>query len=184
MNAKRKDRSRTEVQGSGVAARHTHHFTHVDHQTPNQPNSNNKMSKVWKLPTKGTNKLRFSHLPLARHLSHFTITSHTTRTQHTRDRPAGAERGRHNDLRLHVNQYVPRDNPNPKAGDVTLIGAHANGFPKELYEPFWNDLYQRLRAKGRGVRGIWIADIASQGQSGILNEEILGPDGKSFSFFY
>lgn len=142
------------------------------------------MSKIYALHARSTIKSRFSHLPLARHMSHFTVHSHTTRTQHTRDRPAGAERGRHNDLRLHVNQYIPEDNNSPKAGDVTLIGAHANGFPKELYEPFWDDLYERLRAKGRGVRGIWIADTASQGQSGILNEEILGPDGKFFSSSY
>jgi len=110
-------------------------------------------------------------------MSHFTIKSHTIRTQHTRDRPAGAERGRDNDLRLHVKQYTPKTNSSPKRGDVTLIGAHANGFPKELYEPFWDDVCEKLQAQGRQIRGIWIADIASQGQSGILNEEVLGPDG-------
>jgi hypothetical protein len=113
-------------------------------------------------------------------MSHFTITSHVVRAQHTRSRPAGAERGRENEMRLHVNQYVPKDNPSPKPGDVTIIGAQANAFPKECYEPFWDDLCERLREKGRGVRGM--ADIASQGQSGILNEGILGPDG-TLSFF-
>jgi hypothetical protein len=117
-------------------------------------------------------------------MSHFIITSHVVRTQHTRGRPAGAERGRENDLRLHVNQYVPNDNPNPKPGDVTIIGAQANGFPEECYEPFWDDLYENLRAQGRAIRGIWIADIASQGQSGVLNESILGPDGKNFSLAF
>jgi hypothetical protein len=74
---------------------------------------------------------------------HFTITTHIVRAQHTRGRPAGAERGRENELRLHVKQYVPKTNPNPKPGDVTIIGAQANGFPKECYEPFWDDLYEK-----------------------------------------
>lgn len=29
-----------------------------------------------------------------------------------------------------VKQYIPLDNPNPQPGDVTILGAHANGFPK------------------------------------------------------
>lgn len=77
-----------------------------------------------------------------------------------------------------MKQYVPKENSNPKPGDVTIIGAHANGFPKELCEPFWDDLFEKLQAQGRQIRGIWIADIASQGQSGIMNESILGPDGR------
>jgi hypothetical protein len=33
-------------------------------------------------------------------------------------------------LYLAVKQYTPLSNPNPQSGDVTIIGAHANGFPK------------------------------------------------------
>jgi hypothetical protein len=55
----------------------------------------------------------------------------------------------------------------------------ANGFPKELYEPFWDDLSEDLQAKGRNIRSIWIADMATHGQSGIINEKLLGPDGES-----
>jgi len=147
------------------------------------PTTPPNMNKIRTLHAKRTIR---SKLPQIRSqpISHFNITSHTTRTQHSRDRPAGAERGRENDLRLHVNQYVPKTNPTPNPGDVTIIGAHANGFPKELYEPFWDDLYEKLRAQGRAIRGIWIADIASQGQSGIINEGILGPDGKTILFFW
>nr|POF20048.1 abhydrolase domain-containing protein mpah [Quercus suber] len=109
-------------------------------------------------------------------MSQFNIFEHTVRTQHTRDRPAGSERGRDNDLRLHVKQYIPKTNTHAGPGDVTIIGAHANGFPKELYEPLWDELLQCLGAKGRRIKGIWIADIASQGQSGVINESLLGPD--------
>lgn len=125
--------------------------------------------------------LRSFGLVQRRLMSNFTIKEHVIRTQHTRERAAGAERGRESDLRLHVKQYIPKDDTTTSRGDVTIIGAHANGFPKECYEPFWDDLYERLREKGRGVRGIWIADIASQGQSGVLNEEVLGPDGMASS---
>jgi hypothetical protein len=111
---------------------------------------------------------------------HFTITTHIVRAQHTRGRPAGAERGRENELRLHVKQYVPKTNPNPQPDDVTIIGAQANGFPKECYEPFWDDLYGKLQARGRAIRGIWMADIASQGQSGNLND---GKCPRSFFVF-
>lgn len=109
-------------------------------------------------------------------MSHFNIREHTIRAQHTRERPAGAERDSENLLKLHVKQYIPKTNQDPTPGDVTIVGAHANGFPKECYEPFWDDLYESMRESGRSIRGIWIADIASQGQSGIMNEELLGPD--------
>ena len=34
----------------------------------------------------------------------------------------------------------------------------------------------RFNKRGTGVRGIWIADVAQQGQSGIVNEQLLGND--------
>lgn len=111
-----------------------------------------------------------------RRMASFRVVEHVVRTQHTRDRRAGAERERENDLKLHVKQYIPETNQKPGPTDVTIIGAQANGFPKELYEPFWDDLSEDLRSKGRNIRGIWIADMAAQGQSGVLNESLLGPD--------
>ncbi|KAL3962283.1 hypothetical protein ACCO45_003806 [Purpureocillium lilacinum] len=78
--------------------------------------------------------------------------------------------------RLAVKQYIPLDNPTPKPGDVTIIGAHANGFPKELYEPLWEEIHRRTSQAGFRIRSIFIADIWNQGQSGVLNEKILGND--------
>jgi hypothetical protein len=49
---------------------------------------------------------------------------------------------------------------------------------QELYEPLWDDMYESLKAKGVGIRGIWIADVAHQGASGVLNEKKLGNDRK------
>ncbi|KAK3725116.1 hypothetical protein LTR37_000627 [Vermiconidia calcicola] len=47
---------------------------------------------------------------------------------------------------------------------------------KELYEPLWDELYQKLKAKNIHINSIWIADVAHQGASGVLNEEKVGND--------
>jgi hypothetical protein len=49
---------------------------------------------------------------------------------------------------------------------------------QELYEPLWDEMHSRLRASGIKIRGIWIADVAQQGQSSVINENILGNDRK------
>lgn len=106
----------------------------------------------------------------------FQVIDHSINAQHIREYPA-ATAGRQEDvLQLVIKQYVPLSNPNPKPGDLSIIGAHANGFPKELYEPFWEEIYHRSKTKGIAIRGIWIADVAHQGQSGVVNECKLGND--------
>ncbi len=42
----------------------------------------------------------------------------------------------------------------------------------------WEDLVNALGKRGVRVRGIWIADVAGQGKSGILNSDIIGNDRK------
>ncbi|KAJ5224456.1 Alpha/beta hydrolase family-domain-containing protein [Penicillium citrinum] len=106
----------------------------------------------------------------------FKVIEHTIRGQNIRQRPGAVKLGYENGIRLAVKQYIPSDSRRPQPSDVTLIGAHANSFPKELYEPLWDDLYEQLRVQNRHIRSIWIADVAQQGQSGILNEDILGDD--------
>lgn len=81
---------------------------------------------------------------------------------------------------MHVKQYTPLDNLEPREGDVTIIAAHANGFPKELYEPLWDGLHAKATASGFKIRNIWIADVAHQGMSSILNESKLGNDPSWF----
>ena len=106
----------------------------------------------------------------------FKIIDHTIPCQHVRDYPRALAHDQEDVLHLAVKQYVPLDNPNPKRGDITIIGAHANGFPKELYEPLWDDLHGRLAEQKLRIRGIWISDVAQQGASGVINEELLGND--------
>lgn len=63
-------------------------------------------------------------------MSHFDVVEHTARCQLFRERPGAVHLGHESELKLAVKQYIPLDNLSPKAGDVTIIGAHANGFPK------------------------------------------------------
>ncbi|KAI7771916.1 hypothetical protein LZL87_006192 [Fusarium oxysporum] len=46
----------------------------------------------------------------------------------------------------------------------------------ELYEPLWDELYDRAREQDIRIRSIWISDVWNQGQSGVINEKVLGND--------
>jgi len=48
-----------------------------------------------------------------------------------------------------------------------------------MYEPFWEDLHTVSKTKGFRIRSIWIADVAHQGASGVINENLLGDDRQS-----
>ncbi|KAK0659977.1 Abhydrolase domain-containing protein mpaH [Lasiodiplodia hormozganensis] len=110
----------------------------------------------------------------------FHVKEHVLPCQHIRSHARSTAHSQEDLLHLAVKQYIPIDNPNPKPGDVTIIGAHANGFPKELYEPLWEEILQRSRSAGFSIRSIWIADVAHQGASGVLNEHKLGNDPSWF----
>lgn len=60
----------------------------------------------------------------------FRVIEHVIPCQHIREYPHATATEQEEVLNLAVKQYIPLDNPNPQPGDVTLIGAHANGFPK------------------------------------------------------
>jgi hypothetical protein len=107
----------------------------------------------------------------------FRIKDRTLEASHIRSYPRTAATTQEEVLHLAIKQYTPLNNPNPKPGDITIIAAHANAFPKELYEPLWDELLQRCGQYGFRIRSIWIADVAHQGQSSILNEDKLGNDG-------
>lgn len=44
-----------------------------------------------------------------------------------------------------------------------------NGFPKELYEPLWEDLIIQSKSEDMSIKAIFIADMVNQGQSLVLN---------------
>jgi hypothetical protein len=60
----------------------------------------------------------------------FEIKEHTLECQHIREYARATSKSQEEVLQLAIKQYIPLDNPNPQAGDLTIIGAHANGFPK------------------------------------------------------
>ncbi|KAJ5781451.1 uncharacterized protein N7518_009934 [Penicillium psychrosexuale] len=112
--------------------------------------------------------------------SPFRIIEHVVPTQHIREYPGATANDQEEPLYLAVKQYIPLDNLNPQPGDITILGAHANGFPKELYEPLWEEIYARSKQNGMRIRGIWMADVAQEGQSSVINEDSLGNDPSWF----
>lgn len=62
--------------------------------------------------------------------SYFSIKEHAVEAQHIREYARATLYSEEEVLQLAVKQYIPLDNSKPQPGDVTIIGAHANGFPK------------------------------------------------------
>ncbi|KAK4504903.1 hypothetical protein PRZ48_002866 [Zasmidium cellare] len=108
--------------------------------------------------------------------SNFDIKTHIFEAQHIRHYPGATRNGDSDIQRLEAKQYIPRTNQTPRDGDVTIIGLHATSFPKELYEPLWEDLLAASDSHGFRIRSIWIADASNQNASGVLNEQALGDD--------
>lgn len=106
---------------------------------------------------------------------YYRIDEHKLEGSHIRGFPRATATTQEDILYLAVKQYTPL-NYTPKSGDITIIAAHANGFPKELYEPLWDELLKVCGQYGFGIRGIWIADVVHQGWSSVLNEDKLGND--------
>ncbi len=111
-------------------------------------------------------------------MSKFTVREHIVPGQHIREYPGATLHHQEDELKLHIKQYIPNDDSASQPGAVTIIGGHANGFPKELYEPLWEDLYKSMKGHRQAIRSIWIADVVSQGRSGEINEGKMGNDRK------
>lgn len=62
--------------------------------------------------------------------SAFVVKEHVVEAQHIREYPHATAHSQEEVLYLAVKQYIPKDNPDPQPGDVTIIAAHANGFVK------------------------------------------------------
>lgn len=63
----------------------------------------------------------------------FSITKHKVPCQHIREYPKATAGEQEVTQYLEIKQYVPLSNASPSPGDVTIIAAHANGFPKVSY---------------------------------------------------
>lgn len=62
----------------------------------------------------------------------FRVDEHIIPCQHIRQYPHATANEEEDVLHLAVKQYTPLNNLDPKRGDVTIIGTHANGFPKAM----------------------------------------------------
>ena len=109
----------------------------------------------------------------------FELRTHKFPGQHIRQYP-GATRYNEEDIQyLEVKQYVPTRS-HPGSGDVTIIATQAVSFPKELYEPLFEDMLASSEAHGFRIRSIWAVDACHHGASGILNEHTQGDDPSLF----
>lgn len=111
----------------------------------------------------------------------FQVSSFTIPASHIRSNPRATSTRQDETLHLCYKRYIPLNNLHPQPGDITLIAGHATGFPKELYEPLWEEICRRLDQvttsgpKPR-IRAIWMADCANHGASFSLNRPKLGDD--------
>ena len=60
----------------------------------------------------------------------FAIQEHTIPSCHIREYPRALADDQEDVLQLAVKQYTPKESPSGIDQGVTVIGAHANGFPK------------------------------------------------------
>ena len=63
----------------------------------------------------------------------FRIDEHVLPGQHIRGYPHSTAGEQEDTIYISIKQYTPISNPNPQRGDITIIGGHANGFPKVIY---------------------------------------------------
>lgn len=107
-------------------------------------------------------------------MSKYRVVEHTSKCSHIREYPRATATHQNEVLQLAVKQYIPLDSPIPQEGDITFVATHANAMPKELYEPLWDDLQEACERAGLRIRSIWMADVAHQGASYLLNEDKIG----------
>jgi pimeloyl-ACP methyl ester carboxylesterase len=110
----------------------------------------------------------------------FSISEHKVPCQYIREYPHATAHSQESALYLAVKRYKPTAKPQSQSRGVTIIAATANGMPKEVYEPLWEDLLNTCVLAGVAIKSIWIADMAQQGDSAVLNEQELGNDPNWF----
>lgn len=94
-----------------------------------------------------------------RQLLNFRVIEHTIRCQNIRQRPGAVKLGHEKGLRLAVKQYLPESDRKPQPSDVTLIGAHANSFPKVRLLPYFlsflASLHHRTESTSRNFTSLF-----------------------------
>lgn len=108
----------------------------------------------------------------------WTVNEYVIPASHPRGYLRGVRNPQTSRLRLHVKQYVPQSASalGNSQHAITLIVQHGQppGDNKEVYEPFMWDLVCQTNLPP--VRAIWALDIASAGQSFLLNRDEIGDE--------
>ena len=60
----------------------------------------------------------------------FDIQEHVIQASHIREYARATATSQEDPLLLHIKQYTPRNYRDAQKGDLTIVAAHANGFPK------------------------------------------------------
>ncbi|KAH6711674.1 Alpha/beta hydrolase family-domain-containing protein [Leptodontidium sp. MPI-SDFR-AT-0119] len=104
----------------------------------------------------------------------FIIREHVIPCSHIREDLTTTTSGQEQETwRMSVKQYIPVENQDPKEGDVTIVGGCGNGFLKELYEPFWEDLYHALSKSSIRIRSIWVPSVSNSGSNTHINPSLI-----------
>ena len=78
------------------------------------------------------------------------VKSHCIEGQHKREYPQGLLSD--TDVpRIQIKQYVPVYKQSSSSEGITIIAAGGNGFIKEAYEPFFEDLCNHLQQFGESM---------------------------------
>ncbi|KAJ5622178.1 hypothetical protein N7528_005410 [Penicillium herquei] len=80
------------------------------------------------------------------------------------------------DVYLAVKQYIPLLNQHNDSDPMTIVAAGGVGFPKEAYEPLFEQVLRKTSLAGLNIQSIWIADPFNIGESAVANRENLGRD--------
>ncbi|KAF8579956.1 hypothetical protein K439DRAFT_1358320 [Ramaria rubella] len=72
-----------------------------------------------------------------------------------------------------VNRFVKKG-PEGREGGLTLFLAHANGFPKEVWEPTLLDIFSTAERAGVVIGEVWAFESVQHGDSALLNKNVIG----------
>ena len=65
----------------------------------------------------------------------FAVKAHILPAQYIRQYPGATLDSQEDSLRIHIKQYTPLDREQNRSNGITIIGTHANGFPKVCLFP-------------------------------------------------
>ncbi|GAA5984293.1 hypothetical protein JCM10908_006129 [Rhodotorula pacifica] len=89
---------------------------------------------------------------------------------------AAAEGEKQEQLVVVGNRYRPAKRNSTAGPGLTLVLSHANGFYKEVWETVLSSVLAQIEQRGSilPVEEIWALDCVIQGDSAVLNDEVLG----------